>query len=100
MLMLLRFMSVPLVFILRFMHVSLIILILTLVFNIQYHSLCITISLSVDYSVIIHTVFPRNLAMARFYFKALFGAATIRGRQDFEVRQDFEEIQYLYSKYE
>ena len=31
-----------------------------------------------------HTVFPRNLAAARFYFKALFGAATIRGRLDFE----------------
>ena len=27
------------------------------------------------------TVFPRNLAAARFYFKALFGAATIRGRR-------------------
>ena len=30
------------------------------------------------------TVFPRNLAAARFYFKAPFGAATIRGRLDFE----------------
>ena len=30
------------------------------------------------------TVFPRNLAAARFYFKAQFGAATIRGRPDFE----------------
>ena len=25
----------------------------------------------------LHTVFPRNLAAARFYFKAPFGAATI-----------------------
>ena len=31
-----------------------------------------------------NTVFPRNLAAARFYFKAQFGAATIRGRLDFE----------------
>ena len=31
-----------------------------------------------------NTVFPRNLAVARFYFKAPFGAATIRGRLDFE----------------
>ena len=31
-----------------------------------------------------YTVFPRNLAAARFYFKAQFGAATIRGRLDFE----------------
>ena len=31
-----------------------------------------------------YTVFPRNLAAARFYFKAPFGAATIRGRLDFE----------------
>ena len=30
------------------------------------------------------TVFPQNLAAARFYFKALFGAASIRGRLDFE----------------
>ena len=30
------------------------------------------------------TVFPRNLAAAEFYFKASFGAATIRGRLDFE----------------
>ena len=30
------------------------------------------------------TVYPRNLAAARFYFKAPFGAATIRGRLDFE----------------
>ena len=30
------------------------------------------------------TVFPRNLAAARFYFEAPFGAATIRGRLDFE----------------
>ena len=28
-----------------------------------------------------YTVFPRNLAAARFYFKAPFGAATIRGRR-------------------
>ena len=34
--------------------------------------------------LIIYTVFPRNLAVARFYFKAPFGAATIRGRLDFE----------------
>ena len=27
------------------------------------------------------TVFPRNLAAVGFYFKALFGAATIRGRR-------------------
>ena len=32
----------------------------------------------------ITTVFPRNLAAARFYFKVLFGAATIRGQLDFE----------------
>ena len=30
------------------------------------------------------TVFPRNLAATGFYFKAPFGAATIRGRLDFE----------------
>ena len=30
------------------------------------------------------TIFPRNLAAARIYFKAQFGAATIRGRLDFE----------------
>ena len=30
------------------------------------------------------TVFPRNLAAARFYFKAPFGAATIRGRLNFK----------------
>ena len=35
------------------------------------------------YSTII-TVFPRNIAAARFYFKALYHAATIRGRLDFE----------------
>ena len=33
----------------------------------------------------INTVFPRNLAAARFYFKAQFGAATIRGWLDFEA---------------
>ena len=32
----------------------------------------------------VHTVFPRNLATARFYFKALFDAATIQGQLDFE----------------
>ena len=31
-----------------------------------------------------HTVFPRNLATARFNFKALYHAATIRGQLDFE----------------
>ena len=31
-----------------------------------------------------HTVFPRNLVAARFYFKALFGATTIQGRLDIE----------------
>ena len=30
------------------------------------------------------TVLPRNLATVRFYFKTQFGAATIRGRLDFE----------------
>ena len=30
------------------------------------------------------TVFPRNLAAARLYFKAQFGAATIQGWLDFE----------------
>ena len=35
-------------------------------------------------SVTPYTVFPRNLATAGFYFKAPFGAATIRGRLDFE----------------
>ena len=30
------------------------------------------------------TVFPRNLTVARFYFKAPFGVVTIRGRLDFE----------------
>ena len=30
------------------------------------------------------TVFPQNLAAARFYFKALFGAAIIQGRLDVE----------------
>ena len=30
------------------------------------------------------TIFPRNLAAARFNFKALYHAATIRGRLDFE----------------
>ena len=35
-------------------------------------------------AVKIITVFPRNLAAARFYFKAPFGAATIRGQLDFE----------------
>ena len=29
------------------------------------------------------TIFPRNLAMARFYFKATFGAAKIQGQPDF-----------------
>ena len=32
----------------------------------------------------LYTVFPRNLAAARFYFKTLFGAATIWGRLHFE----------------
>ena len=32
----------------------------------------------------VYTIFPRNLAAARFYFKAQFGVATIRGRLDFE----------------
>ena len=32
----------------------------------------------------VHTVFPRNLAMARFNFKVLYHVATIRGRLDFE----------------
>ena len=32
----------------------------------------------------VNTVFPRNLAAAGFYFKATFGAATIRGWLDFE----------------
>ena len=31
-----------------------------------------------------YTVFPQNLAAARFYFKAPFGAATIQGRLDFK----------------
>ena len=30
------------------------------------------------------TIFPRNLAMVRFYFKALVGVATIRVRLDIE----------------
>ena len=30
------------------------------------------------------TVFPRNLAVVRFYFKTPFGAVTIRGQLDFE----------------
>ena len=38
-------------------------------------------SIEIFYS---YTVFPRNLAAARFYFKAPFGAATIRGQLDFE----------------
>ena len=33
--------------------------------------------LEVPLYYIIHTVFPRNLATARFYFKALFDAVTI-----------------------
>ena len=28
-------------------------------------------------ATLLYTVFPRNLAAARFYFKALFGAVTI-----------------------
>ena len=32
-------------------------------------------------SVCMYTVFPRNLAVVKFYFKALFGAATIRGQR-------------------
>ena len=32
----------------------------------------------------IFTIFPRNLTVARFYFQALFGAAIIQGRLDFE----------------
>ena len=36
------------------------------------------------YETNIPTVFPRNLAAVRFYFKAQFGAATIQGRLDFE----------------
>ena len=31
-----------------------------------------------------NTTFPWNLAVAKFYFKSLFGAATIQGRLDFE----------------
>ena len=31
-----------------------------------------------------NTIFPQNLAVVRFYFKAPFGAATIRGWLDFE----------------
>ena len=31
-----------------------------------------------------HTVFPRNLAAATFNFVVQFGAATFRGRPDFE----------------
>ena len=30
------------------------------------------------------TVFPQNLTMAKVYFKATFGAVTIRGRLDFK----------------
>ena len=52
------------------------------------------------HSVHLHTVFPQNLAAARFNFKSLHPAVKFRGRQlvhspvsrDFEVRQDFEEI--------
>ena len=40
--------------------------------------------LVVKFSIYMYTVFPRNLAAARFYFKAPFGAVTIRGRLDFE----------------
>ena len=36
--------------------------------------------------IYIYAVFPRNFAAARFYFKAPFGAVTIRGRLDFEGR--------------
>ena len=32
----------------------------------------------------VHTVFPRNLAAARFNFKSLHPAAKFRGRRDFE----------------
>ena len=32
----------------------------------------------------VFSVFPQNLAVARFYFKAPLGAATIRGWLDFE----------------
>ena len=31
-----------------------------------------------------YTVFPRNLAVAKFNFKALYHAVTIRGQLDFE----------------
>ena len=34
--------------------------------------------------VIKPTIFSRDLAAVRFYFKAPFGAATIQGRVDFE----------------
>ena len=33
---------------------------------------------------LIITVFPQNLTLARFYFRAQSGAATIRGRLDFK----------------
>ena len=45
----------------------------------SFHALCTHVGFPC-----VHTVFPRNLAKARFYFKAPFDAATIRGRLDFE----------------
>ena len=37
-----------------------------------------------DVSLYMYTVFPRNLAAATFNFVVQFGAATFRGRPDFE----------------
>ena len=42
-----------------------------------------------------HTVFPQNLAAARFYFKAQFGVATIRRWLDFEGGVYWEEFRNM-----
>ena len=46
----------------------------------DYHMTRVTFGVSTS-SFAANTVFPRNLATARFYFKAQFGAATIRGQR-------------------